>query len=94
MASWGEVEVYNEMISDLGAFCNEIKNATSIMMTAANTCAQIMGEDIASLKSVKNVALSCKKYEEATELAGKLQIALAEERDDMIEYLRTLDELD
>lgn len=64
------------------------------MLTAANTCSQIMEGDIASLKACKNVALSCKKYEEAAELAQKLMQALAQERDDIIEYLRSLEELE
>lgn len=94
MASWGDIEVYNEMISDLGTFCNELGEACQVMLSAVNTCMQVMENDKASLKACKNVALSCKKYEEAAGLAQKLAMALAEERDDVIAYLRTLDDLD
>lgn len=94
MATWGDVETYNDMISDLGTFCTEINNACGIMMTAANTCVQIMEEDKASLNASKNVALSCKKYEEAAELAQKLMKALEKERDDIVEYLHSLEELE
>lgn len=94
MANWGDVEVYNEMISDLGTFCTELGNACQVMLTAVNTCMQVMENDKASLKACRNVALSCKKYEEAAELAQKLAVALQEERDDLIEYLRKLEDID
>ena len=94
MASWGEVEVYNDMISALETFCTELGNACQVMLTAVNTCVQVMESDKASLKASKNVALSCLKYEEAAELAQKLAKALEEERNDMIEYLRKMEEID
>lgn len=94
MASWGDVDVYNEMIDDLGTFCTELTSACETMVTAANACANIMENDKAALSASKNVALSVQQYGEARELAQNLMRALAEERDEIIEYLKTLDELD
>ena len=31
MASWGDVQVYNEMIEELGSFCKSIVEAVNIM---------------------------------------------------------------
>ena len=94
MASWGDVQVYNEMIEELGSFCKSIVEAVGIMDTAATTCKDNMENDEASLKAYTNVAKSEKLYLEAAQMADHLSKELAEERDALIEYLRGLDELD
>ena len=94
MASWGDVETYNNMISDLGTFCKDVKTSCGVMLSAANTCVQMMEKDKASLEASKKVALSIKQYEEATVLAEKLAKALEEERNDMIAYLRSIEDLE
>lgn len=94
MASWGDVEVYNQMISDLGTFCQTIGNTRELMLTAAQTCMDNMESDIASLKAYKSVVASAAKFEEAGDKASALAKALEEERDDLIEYLKTLDVLE
>lgn len=94
MASWGDVEVYNEMIADLGTFYQTIGSSRQLMLGAAQTCMDNMESDRASLNAYKSVIASAAKYEEAMELAGALAKALEEERDDLIEYLRKLDELE
>ena len=94
MASWGDVQVYDEMIADLGTFYQTIGNSCEVMLVAAQTCMDNMESDKASVKAYKSVTDSVKKYEEARELAAKLARALEEERNDLIEYLRKLDELE
>lgn len=94
MASWGDVQTYNDMIDDLYSFSTTVKGACDTLLTAAATCADAMQNDKASLQASKNVIESAKKYEEAIGLAGNLAKALAEERDGLIEYLKALEELE
>ena len=94
MASWGDVQTYNDMIDDLQTFCTRVQETCNILSVAAKTCVDAMESDKASLQASKNVLLSVKKYEEALEQAVSLANALAEERDDLIEYLKTLEEMD
>lgn len=91
MASWGDVEVYNQMIDDLAVFCKQVEDACGVMTTAAATCADTMESDAASLKASKKVLLAVKTYGEAREMAQNLAAALTEERDDLIEYLKALE---
>lgn len=94
MASWGEVQVYNEMIEDIGTFIQTVNTACETLMSAAKTCVDNMESDKASLIASKNVLSSVQKYEEAIEAAQKLVNNLTEERDDMIEYLKQLEEME
>ena len=93
MASWGDVAAYDEMIGELGTFCQQIGEACAILQSAANTCVDALQGDKASLAAAREVVVSAKKYEEAIELATKLAQALAQERDDLVEYLKTIEEL-
>ena len=94
MASWGDVQTYNDMIDDLQSFCAKVQDSCNVLTVAAKTCVDAMESDKASLQASKNVLLSVKKYEEAVEIARNLASALSEERDDLIEYLKTLEEMD
>ena len=53
-----------------------------------------MEGDEASLTAHRNVLLGGKKYEEAVSTARTLAAKLSEERDDLVEYLRRLREMD
>lgn len=94
MASWGDIEVYNEMISDLGVFVQTINEACTVMLGAAQTCMDNMESDAASIKAYKNVTASVREYQEAIDQSKKLANDLAEERDRIIEYLRTLEQIE
>lgn len=94
MASWGDIQTYNDMIDDLYSFATTVREACDTLVVAAKTCADAMENDKASLQASKNVIMSAEKYEEAITLAGNLAKALAEERDELIEYLKALEELE
>lgn len=94
MASWGDVTTYNNMIKDLDDFSRSLGSAHAAMTTAAHVCTQVMENDAASAKAAQNVQKCCEKYKEASDLAQKLKRSLEQERDDMIEYLRSLEELE
>ena len=93
-SSWGDVQVYNEMISDLGSFNTSVNEACCVMLNAAQTCLDNMESDKASLSASKNLRNSVVKYQEATATATALARELSEERDALIEYLRSLEEMD
>lgn len=92
--SWGDVQTYNEMIADLGSFNNSVNEACGVMIAAAQTCLDNMESDPASLSASKNLRNSVVKYQEATATAAALARELEAERDALIEYLRTLEEMD
>ena len=94
MASWGDVQTYSDMIDDLQTFATKIQETCNILSVAAKTCVESMESDTASLQASKNVLMSVEKYEEAIALAVNLAKALSQEQKDIIEYLRTLEELD
>jgi len=93
MPSWGDVEVYNQMIDDLAKFRTQVNAGCAVIATGVNTCLETMQQDAASLKAARQVNESVKTYAKAMEMAEKLEKDLAEERDDIIEYLRRLEEL-
>jgi len=93
MPSWGDVEVYNQMIDDLATFRTQVNAGCAVIATGVNTCLETMQQDAASLKAARQVNESVKTYAKAMEMAEKLEKDLAEERDDIIEYLRRLEEL-
>ena len=94
MANWGDVQCYNEIIEEIGNFCTKVEESCQVMLAAVQTCMDNMEGDEASLTAQKNVLLSLKKYEEAISTAHKLASDLSEERDDLVEYLRKLREMD
>ena len=93
MASWGDVQVYSEMIDDLGAFCKSIEEAVDVMDVAATTCKDNMENDESSQKAAANVKKSEKLYLEAAKMAAQLAKELQEEQQALIEYLRQLDSM-
>ena len=94
MASWGDVQTYNDMLDDLQTFCTRVQEACNVLTVAAKTCVDQMESDKASLQASRNVLVSVQKYQEALEMAISLANALTEERDDMIEYLKSLEDMD
>lgn len=94
MSSWGEVESFNQMIDALSVFQTKVNESTAVIGTAVQTCVDNMESDKASLSAAKNVAASIVKYQEATELAANLAKALAEKRDELVEYLRLVENMD
>lgn len=94
MSSWGEVESFNQMIDALSVFQTKVSESVAVIGTAVQTCVDNMESDQASLKAQKNVGESLVKYQEATELAGKLAKALSEKRDEIVEYLRLVERMD
>ncbi len=94
MANWGDVACYDTMIEEIGTFCTKVENSCQVMLTAVQTCMDNMEGDEASLTAQRNVLLGVKKYEEAVSTARTLAAKLSEERDDLVEYLRRLREMD
>ena len=94
MASWGDVKVYDEFIQDIGVFIQTISVACETLVTAAQTCADNMENDVASLKASRNVLVSVKKYEEAIEAAQSLANDLSDEREALVKYLESLETIE
>ena len=65
MASWADLQDYDEMIGALNSFCSDVSGACETMTTAAQQCVNVLENDITSLKSSKKVLLSVKEYNEA-----------------------------
>lgn len=94
MSSWAEVDSFNQMIEALSVFQAKVNESSAVIGSAVQTCVDNMENDKASLSAAKNVAASRVKYQEATELAANLAKALAEKRDEIVEYLRLVEEMD
>ena len=94
MGSWADVEVYNEFIQDLANFCSTLEESCAMMATAAQTCLDNMENDAASVKAAKRVSETLKKYQEAEKEAVALAKALEEERDELIRYLQSVEDMD
>ena len=92
--SWADVQVYSEMIDELGRFCASITECCNTMEFAALTCKANMENDAASLKAEKNVLKSARELAVSAQMAKKLAEDLEEERQAIIVYLHSLEELD
>lgn len=94
MATWGDVESYNNMIDELTVFKVEINQVIEMLASAANVCADNMEQDKLSLKASKNVVECCKIYQEAVEKADRLKVGLEEERANIIALLRKMEDME
>lgn len=88
------IEAIDNLMSDLDTFCNQINAAKNSLVMAANVCMQVMNNDMGSAQAVKDVATACQGYEDAIVLSQKLQMRLGEKRQEIIEYLNILKELE
>ena len=94
MASWGDVETYEEMIADLHMFINSVNESCTGMTMAAQQCADELDNDVASLKAVSALLKSVQKYQGAMEMASDLIAKLEEEKEILIEIIRKNEEMD
>lgn len=94
MADWADIAAYDEMIEELGRFCSQVNEASEVMLAAAQKCVAALSNDIASMKASKQVALSVKGYQEAVQQAQALAAALGEERQDIVDTLKMIDDTD
>ena len=92
MADWADISAYDEMIEELRQFCNQLNSASETMLAAAQKCVAALSNDVASMKESKQVALSVKGYLEAIQQAQALAAALEEERQDIIDMVKTIDD--
>lgn len=94
MASWGDVETYEEMIADLHTFVNSVNESCTGMTMAAQQCADELDNDVASLKAVRSLLKSVQKYQGAMEMASDLIAKLEAEKEALIEIIRRNEQMD
>lgn len=92
MASWADLQDYDEMIEALNSFCSDVSGACETMTAAAQQCVSALENDVTSLKASKQVLLSVNEYNEAIVKAQNLISCLEEEKQAIIEMLKSMDE--
>lgn len=92
MASWADLQDYDEMIEALNSFCRDVSGVCETMTAAAQQCVNVLEKDVVSVKASNKVLLSVNEYNEAIVKAQNLISCLEEEKQAIIEMLNSVDE--
>jgi DNA repair ATPase RecN len=94
MASYAEVQKYEDMIEAVGKFIGEVSEACNEMEAAGKDCVEQCDNDVPSTKSNEKLTDCIKKFHESVETARNVKAGLQHELERLREILRRADDFD